>query len=252
MKNYFMFQNRKEAGQLLGTALGKYEKCGGIVLAIPRGGVEVGYYVARRLELPMSVIGVRKLPFPDNPEAGFGAIAEDGSIYLADRTFPGLSSRTIEKITTEQTQEMKRRIQVFRAGKPLASIAGKIVIVVDDGVAMGSTMQAAIMLCRNQQAKKIVAAAPVAGRQTAAQLAKVADEAVILETPAYFQAVAQVYKIWYDVSDNEVLGFIQKMETPQPGEKNPGIKKIMKEDNQKLHRPAKMQEMLQSERRNDF
>jgi len=131
----------------------------------------------------------------------------------------------MERITEEQTQEMKRRIQVFRAGKSLASIAGKIVIVVDDGVAMGSTMQAAIMFCRNQRAKKIVAAAPVASHEAAAQLAKAADEAVILETPAYFQAVAQSYRVWYDVSDDEVLGFIQKMEALQPEAEKPGVKK---------------------------
>jgi predicted phosphoribosyltransferase len=162
----------------------------------------------------MSVIGVRKLPYPDNPEAGFGAIAEDGSIYLVNRKYAEVPSQVMERIIEQQTREMKRRIQIFRAGSPLASIAGKIVIVIDDGVTMGSTMQAAIGFCRNQRAKIIVAAAPAASQQAAAQLAQTADEAVILETPDYFYAVAQAYEIWYDVPDDEVLDFLHRMQPP--------------------------------------
>jgi predicted phosphoribosyltransferase len=205
-----MFKNRKEAGQKLGKSLEPYKGCDGIVLAIPRGGVEVGYYVAKHLELPLSIVVVRKLPFPGNPEAGFGAIAEDGSTFFVGRVYNQLSSEMIRTILDEQKQELERRIEVLREGKTLPTITGKTVILVDDGIAMGSTMQAAVMLCRNRKAKKIVVASPVAGPDTAAELAKVVDEAVILEKPLFFRAVAEAYENWYDVPDDEVIRIMQK------------------------------------------
>jgi putative phosphoribosyl transferase len=116
----------------------------------------------------------------------------------------------VEKILEQQKQELKRRIEVLRGGGPLPKIADKIVLLVDDGIAMGSTMQAAIMLCRNKKAKRIVVAAPVAGPAIATELAEVADEVVILEKPSFFRAVAESYRNWYDVSDDEVIRIMQK------------------------------------------
>lgn len=205
----FMFKDRKEAGQKLGKALEAYKECDGIVLAIPKGGVEVGYYVAKHLEAPLSMVVVRKLPLPENPEAGLGAIAEDGSIFFIERVSGWLSSDVTQRILKEQKQELYRRIEILREGKPLPVITGKIVILVDDGIAMGSTMQVAIMLCKNKKAKKIVVASPVAGPSTAAELAEVVDEIVILEKPPFFRAVAEVYENWYDVSDDEVINIMQ-------------------------------------------
>jgi predicted phosphoribosyltransferase len=204
-----MFQDRQDAGQKLGEALGAYKECDGIVLAIPRGGVEVGYYVAQYLGVPLSLIVVRKLPFPENPEAGFGAIAEDGSTFFVDRVSSGISTHVIQMVLEEQEQELERRIQVLRQGQPLPPIAGKTVLLVDDGIAMGSTMRAAIMLCKNKEAGKIVVASPVASQSTAEDLAEVADETVILEQPPFFHAVADVYGNWYDVPDDEVISFMQ-------------------------------------------
>jgi putative phosphoribosyl transferase len=206
-----MFKDRRQAGLKLGKALEHYKKCDGIVLAIPKGGAEVGYYVAEHLDIPLSIVVVRKLPFPDNPESGFGAIAEDGSTYFVKRVIDRLSHETIQKIIDEQKRELERRIKVLRQGRPLPKITGKTVILVDDGVAMGSTMQAAIRLCRNQKAGKIVAAAPVAGPEAAKELAIAADEIVILEEPPFFRAVADVYKNWYDVGDDEVIRIMQKV-----------------------------------------
>jgi len=205
-----MFEDRKDAGRKLARALQKYKDADVIVLAIPKGGVEVGYQVARCLNCNFSIIISRKLPYPDNPEAGFGAIAEDGSTFIIDYAAHGLSPDTIARIIKEQNQEIKRRISTLRGGKPLPQIAGRTVILVDDGIAMGSTMQAAISLCKNNKAKKIIVASPVAGPSTTAQLAEVADEVVILEKPAFFQAVAQVYENWYDVSDEEVIQIMKK------------------------------------------
>jgi len=207
-----MFIDRKDAGGKLGRVLQKYKDEKVLVLAIPKGGVEVGYQVAKYLNSDFSIIISRKLPYPDNPEAGFGAIAEDGSTFIIDYAAHGLSPDTIARIVKEQNQEIKRRITTLRGDKPLPEIAGRTVILVDDGIAMGSTMQAAISLCKGKKAKRIVVASPVAGPSTAAELAEVVDEVVILEQPVFFRAVAQVYENWYDVSDEEVIQIMEKLE----------------------------------------
>jgi len=207
-----MFENRKDAGEKLARALQKYKDEGVLVLAIPKGGVEVGYQVAKYLNSDFFIIISRKLPYPDNPEAGFGAIAEDGSTFIIDYAARGLSPDTIARIIKEQNQEIKRRIKTLRDGKPLPDIEGRTIILVDDGIAMGSTMRAAISLCKNKKAKRIVVASPVAGRSTIAELAEIVDDVVILEKPAFFQAVAQVYANWYDVSDQEVIQIMKNWE----------------------------------------
>jgi len=205
-----MFTNRKDAGQKLARALEKYRDEEALVLAIPKGGVEVGYQAAKFLNSDFSIIISRKLPYPDNPEAGFGAMAEDGSAFIIDYAAGGLPPGTIARIIKEQNQEIERRITTLRGGKPLPEIAGRTIILVDDGIAMGSTMQAAISLCKNKKAKRIVVASPVAGSSTAAELAEVVDDVIILEKPVFFRAVAQVYANWYDVSDEEVIQIMDK------------------------------------------
>lgn len=206
-----MFEDRKQAGQKLAEALNYYKNCNGIVLAIPRGGVEVGYYVAKSLELPLSIIAVRKLPFPENPESGFGAVAEDGSIFLVNRYIGIIPRDRVQIIIEKQKLELKRRIEVFREGKLLPAIEGKTIILVDDGIAMGSTMRAAVMLCRNKKAGKIIVASPVSGPDTAKAFEKAVDEVVILEKPPLFHAVAEAYGNWYDVPDNEVIKIMRKV-----------------------------------------
>ncbi|HQP91215.1 MAG TPA: phosphoribosyltransferase family protein [Candidatus Omnitrophota bacterium] len=210
-----MFNNRRDAGERLGKALEKYKDKGVFVFGIPRGGVEVAYYVALHLKAHLSVIVSRKLPYADNPEAGFGAIAEDGSIFIFDEALGFLSRKEIDQIIEAQKKEMKRRVDLYRQGKAFEDIAGKTVILIDDGIAMGSTMRAAVMLCRNKKAKKIIVASPVSGTDTFEEFKKIADEVVVLEMPRFFQAVAQAYYDWYDVSDEEVLGFIEKWKHEQ-------------------------------------
>jgi predicted phosphoribosyltransferase len=207
-----MFEDRKEAGQKLAIALASYKNDKPIVLAIPRGGVEVGFYVAQFLQSPLSIIMVRKLPFPYNPEAGFGAIAEDGTVFLIEDASITVPPDAIKKIIKEQNAEIKRRIKILRKGQPLPEIKDRTVILVDDGIAMGSTMRAAVTLCRNRGAKKVVVAAPVTAPSTAAEFARIADDVVILEKPANFHAVAQVYRNWYDVSDEEVNEIMEKLQ----------------------------------------
>ena len=204
-----MFDDRKDAGRRLARGLEHHRGKDVVVLAIPRGGAEVGYEVARHLGAELSIIVARKLPYPDEPEAGFGAVAEDGSLFISDRAALWLPRQTIERIIEEQRREAERRVRHLRGGRPLPDIKGRTVILVDDGIAMGSTMRAAIALCRNHGATRIVVAAPVASRQVADALAVLVDEVVILEMPRGFQAVAQVYRNWYDVSDEEVLEIVR-------------------------------------------
>jgi putative phosphoribosyl transferase len=205
-----VFRDRSDAGERLARELLKYKGRNVLVLAIPRGGVEVGCKVAEYLQVPFSLMVTRKLPFPDNPEAGFGAVAEDGSVFIFRNAAMWLSQEQIDRIVSEQIAEVRRRIELLRGGRPLPEIAGRTVILVDDGLAMGSTMRASIMLCRKKGAARIVVAVPVAGREVARDIGDMADEIVVLETPANFRAVAQVYMNWYDVSDAEVLRIMEK------------------------------------------
>lgn len=207
-----MFYDRTDAGIRLGEALKGYIGEDVIVLAIPCGGAEVGWQVARALGCPFSLIISRKLPFPGNPESGFGAVSEDGSLWL----LPGIDARmpkaVIEQIKTRQIREIARRIAVLRKGRPLPGMGGKTVILVDDGIAMGSTMRASVACCRNRGAGRVVVASPVSGGTTAREMEKIADDVVILEIPRDFYAVAQVYGNWYDVPDEEVIRIMERAE----------------------------------------
>jgi len=205
-----MFKNRKDAGQKLAESLQIYKEEDPLVFAIPRGGVELGYEVSKLLDADFSLLICRKLPFPFNTESGFGAMAEDGSLYINELAAASVSHKEIEQIIIQQSLEIKRRIQTLRGGRPLPSIKGRSVILVDDGIAMGSTMHVAVELCRKEGAKKIIVAVPVASRQAIEKFSQMADEVVVLESPVNFYAVAQVYENWYDVSDKEVLEFFKR------------------------------------------
>ncbi len=206
------FKDRADAGRHLGQALLPYAAEHPLVLAIPRGGTEVGYEVARALNADFDLLIARKLPFPDNPESGFGAIAEDGSLYIIPYYAEILDPRLIEAIVEEQKREIVRRIERLRGGRPVTPPEGRTVILVDDGIAMGSTMRAALAFCRHRNAAKVVVAAPVAGPRTAAEFREIADDVVILSTPPWFRAVAEAYENWYDVSDEEVLEIMRRWE----------------------------------------
>jgi len=210
-----MFEDRKDAGKRLAKALTKYRNKDVLILAIPRGGVEVAYKVAEYLNAELNLLVSRKLPFPNNKEAGFGAIAEDGSTFIFKDVYMWLSEEKIEEIKIEQMDEVRRRIEILRQGKKIPGIKGRIVILIDDGLAMGSTMRAAIMLCKNKGAKKVIVATPVSGEDIAREIEEIVDEIVILEKPVFFQAVAQVYKNWNDVTDSEVIEILNSWQSRQ-------------------------------------
>ncbi len=205
-----MFKDRKDAGQQLARALETYRNKHALVLAIPRGGVEVGFQVAQYLTAGFSIVVSRKLPFPDEPEAGFGAVAEDGSTFINPYAARWVKPDTVARIIGQQKREIKRRIDVLRRGIPLPEIENQTVILVDDGIAMGSTMRVSINLCQNRKAERVIVAVPVTSRQVEQEIGKLVDEIIVLEKPRFFHAVAQVYENWYDVSDEEVIQLMEE------------------------------------------
>lgn len=205
-----IFQDRTDAGERLGEALLPYRESGAIVLGIPRGGVEVALLVAEELDAVFSVLVVRKLPFPDNPEAGFGAVAEDGSVFFMPQYRAALPPAEVKRIIQEQETEVLRRVKKFRPERPMPDLAGRHVIVVDDGIAMGSTTRAAVMCCRNKGAGKVTVAAPVASPDAVRLIRPVVDDLVVLLVPPYFEAVAQFYENWRDCTDQEVVRLIAR------------------------------------------
>jgi predicted phosphoribosyltransferase len=207
-----MFKNRKDAALQLARALEAYKDVGAVVLGIPRGGAETGYHVAKALHAKFSLLIARKLGHPGNPEYAMGAIAEDGSRYLNPQVSPQPSEETINAVAAEQQREIERRITFLRDGKPLPPLKDRIVILVDDGIATGSTLLAAIACCKHLNAQKIIVAAPVAATATVRQLNDLVDDVVILETPAFFSAVSQVYEFFPQLSDEEARGFWREEE----------------------------------------
>jgi putative phosphoribosyl transferase len=219
-KKQAMFTNRKDAALQLAKALEKYRNKNVVVLGIPRGGAETGYYVARNLNAEFSLLVSRKLGHPDNPEYAFGAIAEDGSVYLSPYARQEVTDETIREAVEAQKLEILRRIKVLRKGKPLPELKNRVVILVDDGIATGATIFAAIEMCKKMNAGKIVVAAPVSGEEMEDVLAKKIDDVVILENPFGFHAVSQVYESFFNLSDAEALGFMERWESEQAAIKN--------------------------------
>lgn len=203
-----MFEDRKDAGKKLAESLKKYRNADAVILAIPRGGVPVGFQIAHELGLDFSILVSRKLPIPDNPEAGFGAVAEDGSLFIIEDVSRWIPEDMIGKIVEEQKRVILKRISDLRQNRRFPEIVGRTVILTDDGIAMGSTMRAAVEMCRNKKAGRIVVAVPVSGTSTAKEIAGLVDEMIVLETPPNFRAVAQAYRNWHDVTDQEVMDYI--------------------------------------------
>jgi putative phosphoribosyl transferase len=208
-----MFIDRTDAGVQLAERLSEFKNQNVLILAIPRGGVEVGFVVAQKLQADFSIVVSRKLPFPDNPESGFGAIAEDGSLFIFRESSYWLNKDRIQQIVEEQKIVIRDRIAVLRKNRKLPEIKDRIVILIDDGLAMGSTMMAAIQLRKNRNPEKIIVAVPVSGKSSAGMIAQEVDELVVLEMPHKFRAVAEVYRNWYDLTDEDVLKILSKKNT---------------------------------------
>lgn len=200
-----MFRDRKDGGKQLAKVLEKYQYQNVLVLGIPRGGVETAYYVARHLHAEFSFIVSRKLGYPYNAEAAFGALAENGSYFIFENLERELSPEVIQSVVEKVKLEIQRRVEVLRGGKKLPQMKGRTVILVDDGIATGATLFAAINLCKNQKAGKIVVAAPIAGADMVETLKSKVDEVVVLLTPEFYHAVSQGYQTFHDLEDDDVL-----------------------------------------------
>lgn len=203
-----MFRDRKDAAEQLAKALEKYRNESVLVIGIPKGGVEIAHYVAGHLNGELVVVVARKLGFPQNPETAFGAIAEDGSLYISTAAYKHLTGDEIHEVLGREKREITDRVKIFRDGKELPSMAGKTVIITDDGIATGATIFVTIDLCRRAHAEKIIVAAPVASERMEKILAQKADEVLILEKPEYFSAVSEGYEYFPNVTETEALELI--------------------------------------------
>lgn len=204
------FKNRHEAGQLLGQALSRF-RGNAIVLGIPRGGVIIAQCVADILNVEFDIVIARKLGAPGNPELAIGAISETGKIYLNHwaMSFGRVNSEYIQREKAAQMREIAERQKMYRAVRPKLNLQGKIVIIVDDGVATGATMEATVMAVREEKPLRVIVALPVAPREALERLTKVADEVICLHAPPFFMAVGQFYENFEQTSHDEVLEILK-------------------------------------------
>lgn len=206
-----LYQDRNDAGKKLAEELKEYKGKNVLVFAIPRGGVPVGYEVAKFLETSLDVIVARKLHIPWEPEAGFGALAPDGTMILNEEMVVdfGIDKKTIEEVKDEVLKEIKRREKIYREEKPFSEIKNRTVIIVDDGLASGYTMIAAVKFLRKMKPTKIVVAVPTASENAYNEVKKIADEVISLYVQkGYPYAVASFYQEWHDLTDEEVIKYL--------------------------------------------
>lgn len=208
------FKDRSQAGELLAerlVELGYDQQPNLLVFGLPRGGVPVAFQVARRLGAPLEVWVVRKLGTPGHEELAMGAIASGGGRVLNQEIVDSLqiSAQTIAAVEQQQLAELQRRERLYRGHRPFPDLSGKTVLLVDDGLATGATMKAAIAAARQKKPARLVVAVPVAPPDTVAEIQALVDEVVCLETPAFFQAVGLWYEHFPQTSDEEVLALLQ-------------------------------------------
>jgi predicted phosphoribosyltransferase len=207
-----LFYDRTDAGRRLAKLLKRRIQGPCIVLAIPRGGVVVGHEVAKELGCPLDVVISRKVGAPAQPELAVGAVAEDGAVFVDEEIagLVGVSRDYVERRAREELREVRRRAEEYRGGREMPDLSGKTVILVDDGLATGLTMMAAVHMARNKGAEKVVVAVPVSPPETVAKLRRHADEVICLETPTNFYAIGQFYERFDQLTDEETNSILRK------------------------------------------
>ena len=207
-----IYSNRAEAGRELARHLEGYRNQGALVLALPRGGVDIGYQVAKAINADLDVLVVRKLGAPHNPEFGLGAIASYGAKFLDEDTINqlGIPQKVMQQIENQERQELQRREIVYRDNREAPQIEGRIVILVDDGIATGGTVRAAIRAVGTLKPSRIVLGIPVAPPETVEALRGEVDELICLQTPSPFYAVGQWYAEFDQLSDQRVIELLRK------------------------------------------
>jgi putative phosphoribosyl transferase len=214
-----IYKDRSDAGRALAAHLREYaDRADVLVLGLPRGGVPVAYEVARSLHIPLDIFLVRKLGVPGQEELAMGALASGGICVMNDDVTGQLeiSQAVIDRVAVREQQELERRERLYRGNRPPPAIQGRTVILIDDGLATGSTMRAAAAALRHMQPVKIVVAVPVAAAETCEALRGEVDEVVCVETPEPFLAVGAWYSDFSQTSDEEVRELLQKPEDFKP------------------------------------
>jgi len=206
------FKDRKEAGKILAQQLNGFKKSNPVVLGIPRGGLIVAKEVADFLCAQLDIVLSRKLGAPGNPELAIGAISEDGKLFLNEVLAAQLDTHNtyIQKEKEYQLAEIKRRTKLFRTVRPKVSLKQRTVIITDDGVATGATMQAATWAVRQEGADKVIVALPVGPQSTLTRLAEDTDQVICLKAPVLFSAVGQFYDCFDQTEDEEVINILKE------------------------------------------
>jgi len=220
-----MFRDRTDAGRQLAQALIGYKGQPVVVYALPRGGAVLGVEVARALEAPLDLIVVRKIGHPRSPEYAIGAVAEDGYVVTNPAETATLDERWIERAAADELKEARRRRALFLGGRSPVAVNDKIAIIIDDGLATGLTMQAAVYEIRKRGPREVVAAVPVAAPETVNRLRPEVDKVIVLFIPSagLFGAVGSFYRRFDQVSDDEVVMIMSGVECKPDSEQPPGI-----------------------------
>jgi len=203
-----MYADRVEAGLVLADQLKKYAGQPGVVLAVPRGGVPLGFIIARELKLPLEILLSKKIGHPNNPEYAIGAVSLTDRVIIPHE---GVSNEYIESETKRIREKLKENYKKFMGDNKPIDLKDKIVIIVDDGIATGNTLLSTVKMLRNQKPAKIVIAAPVASRSSVEKISKLVDEMVVPLIPKEFYGVGGFYKNFDQVSDEEVLIYLDKL-----------------------------------------
>ncbi len=209
----YLFEDRRDAGRQLARALAHCRDAPRtIVLALPRGGVAVGYEISLALHVPLDVLVTRKLGTPGNLELAMGALAETGFRHMNQDVLEAcaVSPQELEEAIQREQREIQRRIERYRGGRPLPEIAGQTVILVDDGIATGATFYASLAALRERGAARLVAAVPVAPARTEEELRNKVDEVIMLQTPDSFYGIGQFYGNFAQVGDDEVVEYLAR------------------------------------------
>jgi putative phosphoribosyl transferase len=206
------FRDRVEAGRQLATRLETLDRDGLIALGLPRGGVVVASEVAAALKVPLDVVVVRKLGVPFQPELAMGAIGEDGIRVIDQRVVraAGVSNKQIQAVEERERAELARRAQRFRGGRPRLDLSGATALILDDGIATGSTARAAVEVTKKLGALHVVVAAPVASMEAVRLLLDVADQVVYLTAPPGFLAIGEFYRDFSPTTDSEVVSLLEQ------------------------------------------
>lgn len=205
------FSDRRAAGRLLAEKLRTYNgRAGLLVFALPRGGVPVGYEVAKALGAELDVLIVRKLGVPNQPELAMGAISSGDALYLNEQIIKlaGITPNDVDHVLEQERSELARRERLYRGTKPMVEVDGRNVIVVDDGIATGASMRAALLALRGKNPKRLIIAVPVAPADAKERFQDVADEFVSVMNPIDFQAVGQFYEDFSATEDEEVRSLL--------------------------------------------